>query len=71
METIFEILGYIFVSIGAAFLLLGALGILRMPDIYSRLQAGTKASTLGTLGMLLGLGFFEPGWFQIQSAHIL
>ncbi|MBN2664743.1 MAG: monovalent cation/H(+) antiporter subunit G [Bacteroidales bacterium] len=63
METILEILGVIFISIGAAFLLLGSIGILRMPDVYSRLQAGTKASTLGTLGMLLGIGFFEPAWF--------
>ncbi len=63
METIFEYLGYIFTSVGALFLLLGSLGILRMPDIYSRLQAGTKASTLGTLGMLLGVGFLKPEWF--------
>jgi len=63
MEKIFEILGMFFVSIGAIFLLLGAIGILRMPDIYSRLQAGTKASTLGSLGMLLGVGFLQPEWF--------
>ena len=63
METILEYLGYFFVLVGAAFLLLGAIGIVRMPDIYSRLQAGTKASTLGSLGMLLGIGFLEPGWF--------
>ena len=62
METVLNILGYIFVSIGAIFLLLGSLGIVRMPDIYSRLQAGTKASTLGTSGILLGVGFLEPSW---------
>ncbi|MBX3360229.1 MAG: monovalent cation/H(+) antiporter subunit G [Phycisphaeraceae bacterium] len=32
---------------GAAFTLLGALGTLRMPDLYTRLQASTKAGTLG------------------------
>ena len=63
METILEYLGYFFVTIGALFLLLGSFGILRMPDVYSRLQAGTKASTLGSLGMLLGVGFLEPSWF--------
>ncbi len=56
-------LGYFFVTVGAIFLLLGALGIFRMPDIYNRLQAGTKASTLGSLGMMLGIGFLQPEWF--------
>jgi len=32
---------------GALFTLLGALGTLRMPDLYTRLQASTKAGTLG------------------------
>ncbi len=63
MEQILEYIGYFFVTIGALFLLLGSIGILRMPDIYSRLQAGTKASTLGTIGMLLGVGFLQPEWF--------
>lgn len=63
MQEILTYLGYFFISVGAIFLLLGSLGILRMPDIYSRIQAGTKASTLGTLGMLLGVGFLQPEWF--------
>jgi multicomponent Na+:H+ antiporter subunit G len=62
MGTIMTYIGYFFVAIGAAFLFLGSLGILRMPDIYNRLQAGTKASTLGSLGMLLGIGFLQPEW---------
>ena len=37
---------------GAAFALLAALGVLRMPDVFTRMQASTKASTLG-LGCLL------------------
>ncbi len=55
--------GYFFVSIGAAFLFLGGLGILRMPDLYTRLQAGTKASTLGAMSTILGIGFLQPEWF--------
>ena len=37
---------------GAAFALLAAVGVLRMPDVFTRMQASTKASTLG-LGCLL------------------
>src|SRR5688572_31225048 len=37
---------------GSAFALLAAIGVLRMPDVFTRMQASTKASTLG-LGCLL------------------
>ena len=37
---------------GSGFALLAALGVLRMPDVFTRMQASTKASTLG-LGCLL------------------
>lgn len=48
--------GAILSFIGSIFLLLGALGVLRMPDIYNRMQAGTKATTLGSILFLLGIG---------------
>lgn len=40
--------------VGALFMLLGSLGLLRLPDLYMRLQAATKASTLGVTCLLLG-----------------
>ena len=49
--------------IGALFCFLGALGLLRMPDVYNRIQAGTKAVTLGTLSILAGAGFHHPDWW--------
>jgi multicomponent Na+:H+ antiporter subunit G len=48
--------------IGSGFLLLGAVGIIRMPDVYNRMQAGTKATTLGSILFLLGIGLAMPGW---------
>lgn len=59
---IFEILGGILIVIGSIFLFLGALGIYRMPDVFNRLQAGTKASTLGAMATILGVGLLSPGW---------
>jgi multicomponent Na+:H+ antiporter subunit G len=38
--------------VGSSFAFLAALGVLRMPDVFTRMQASTKASTLG-LGCLL------------------
>lgn len=39
---------------GAAFSLLAALGVLRMPDVFTRMQASTKAYTLGVGLLLIG-----------------
>lgn len=63
MMEILEYIGLAFVLIGGIFLFLGALGIYRMPDVYNRLQAGTKASTMGAMSVILGVGLIEPEWF--------
>ncbi|HDO26502.1 MAG TPA: monovalent cation/H(+) antiporter subunit G [Bacteroidetes bacterium] len=65
-----EIIGGILILIGSAFLFLGALGIFRMPDVYNRLQAGTKATTLGGMSLVLGVGFLEPSW-MLKSLIII
>lgn len=58
-----RLLADLFLLLGGAFLLLGALGLLRMPDVYGRIQAGTKAVTLGAVSFLIGVGFLHPGWW--------
>lgn len=57
-----EIVSYIFMVIGGLFYLLGGLGVLRMPDTFDRIQAGTKASTLGAFALLIGVGIANPAW---------
>ncbi len=47
---------------GGTFALLAALGVLRMPDVFTRMQASTKASTLG-LGCLLAGAAVQLGDF--------
>jgi multicomponent Na+:H+ antiporter subunit G len=61
MEIV-NIIGYVFMVIGGLFYFLGGLGILRMPDVFNRIQAGTKATTLGTFSMLIGVGVSHPEW---------
>ena len=53
----------IFLLVGGLFAFLGALGLLRMPDVYTRIQAGTKAVTLGVLSFLIGIGLLYPDWW--------
>jgi multicomponent Na+:H+ antiporter subunit G len=57
-----ELIGGILVLAGAVFHLSAGLGILRMPDAYTRMQAGTKASTLGNTLVVGGIAFFHPDW---------
>ena len=56
-------IGTIITGIGVVFLLLGSLGILRFPDVYNRLQAGTKCTTFGSFFTIIGVGIMEPTWF--------
>jgi len=48
-------LGIAFIVIGVFFDVFGCLGLLRFPDVYNRLQAGTKCVTFGTCGILFGI----------------
>jgi multicomponent Na+:H+ antiporter subunit G len=52
-----KIVSDIFLIIGGLFFLLGGLGILRMPDTFNRIQAGTKATTLGAFSTMIGVAF--------------
>ncbi len=58
-----EIVSTVFMIIGGLFYLLGGLGILRMPDTFDRIQAGTKATTLGAFSLLIGITFAHPDWW--------
>ncbi|MEM0913410.1 MAG: monovalent cation/H(+) antiporter subunit G [Planctomycetota bacterium] len=64
-HAIIDILAALCLLVGLAFTLIGAIGIVRMPDAYHRLHAASKPSTLGLLCLLLGallhLGQFDGG----------
>ena len=62
MSGLSDLIGALIVLAGAVFLFLGGLGLYRMPDVYNRIQAGTKATTLGTLLVMLGAAVIVPGW---------
>jgi multicomponent Na+:H+ antiporter subunit G len=50
-----EQISAVLLVVGACFMLLAGLGLLRLPDLFMRLQAATKASTLGVGCLLLGV----------------
>lgn len=54
-----ETIGLFFIVVGLAFDFFGCLGLVRLPDVYNRLQAATKSVTLGTCSILFGLFLFK------------
>ena len=50
-----EVIVIVLAAIGLAFSLSGAVGILRMPDLYSRIQCSSKTITMGALPVLIAL----------------
>ena len=53
-----ESVGFALILAGLIFDFAGCLGLVRLPDVYNRLQAGTKCVTLGTALILLGTIFY-------------
>jgi len=62
MSSFLDMIGAILLVAGTAFLFLGGLGLNRMPDVFNRIQVGTKTTTLGTLLTLSGVAFLNPDW---------
>jgi multicomponent Na+:H+ antiporter subunit G len=53
-----ELAACIVIALGLAFDLLGTIGLVRLPDVYNRLQAATKCVTLGTCLILVGVTIY-------------
>lgn len=60
-----ETIGLICILVGLAFDVFGCLGLVRLPNVYNRLQAATKCVTMGTCSILFGtflmVGFIAAG----------
>ncbi|MGY6552520.1 MAG: cation:proton antiporter [Erythrobacter sp.] len=55
----------IFTAAGLVFFMAGTVGLIRFPDVFSRLHALTKADNLGLGFIALGVAFQAPGWSEI------
>jgi len=70
-----EIISIIFISIGILFNIFGCVGLIRLPDVYNRLQSATKCVTLGACSILLGVliryGFISIGIKALVAIPLL
>jgi multicomponent Na+:H+ antiporter subunit G len=53
---------------GATLAMLAGIGVLRMPDVFTRMQASTKASTLGLGCLLAGVALRNPEFSFVARA---
>ncbi|MDC3413307.1 monovalent cation/H(+) antiporter subunit G [Aquibacillus sp. 3ASR75-11] len=60
-----------FLLTGTFFIFSTSIGLLRFPDIYTRLHASTKAATLGVAGILIGSFLFLYAEHGIVSGKLL
>lgn len=58
LEDLQYLLAGMLIIVGAMFTLVAAIGLLRLPDVYSRMHAASKAGTLGSGVMLIALAVF-------------
>jgi multicomponent Na+:H+ antiporter subunit G len=66
--TGYEVAGLVLVSVGAFFLLVGSIGVVRLPDFFSRTHATGKSDTLGLMLTLAGLAIHEG--FSLNTAKL-
>ena len=58
-DFLFDILVAALVLVGAAFALIAAIGLVRLPDLYTRMHAASKAGTLGSGVLLIALAVHD------------
>ena len=71
MQLVMEILVSIFLLIGAFFMLIGGIGMVRLPDLFMRLHAPTKSSTLGLGSFLIAAIIYSAFQGRFGFAEIL
>jgi multicomponent Na+:H+ antiporter subunit G len=62
MAGVLDILSWIIIVVGAGFSIVGAIGLLRFPDFYTRLHAAGITDTLGAWLILLGVLLQVESW---------
>ncbi len=70
VQAVMTLLAACVLAFGLFFMVVGAMGVLRMPDAYQRLHAASKCTTLGLTGMLLATVLHLPDIETVSKAII-
>ena len=61
MSLFLDVVSWILFGIGSAVLFIGAIGVLRMPTLYTRMHAASLTDSLGAIAVLGGI-MLQAGW---------
>jgi multicomponent Na+:H+ antiporter subunit G len=70
MSAALDILSWVLLVAGGLFCVVGAIGLLRMPDFYTRVHAASVTDTLGVGFILLGL-MLQAGWTLVTAKLVV
>ena len=68
--TLIDIASWILLVAGGLFCIVGGIGLLRMPDVYTRMHAASVTDTLGAGLVLLGL-ILQAGWTLVMAKLVI
>ncbi|WP_203568748.1 monovalent cation/H(+) antiporter subunit G [Aestuariimicrobium ganziense] len=71
MSTVLDVIGAAMVLIGAFFCLAAALGIVRFPDVLTRMHAATKPQVFGLMVALAGVTLSLRSWWAAALCTLL
>ncbi len=60
METLLQVVAFILIVLGTLLSLIGVIGFIRLPDVYTRLHATGKVSVFGLVFLLLAADILTP-----------
>lgn len=70
MSTLVDVISWVMLVFGGVFCIIGAVGMLRMPDFYTRMHAASVIETLGAGPLLFGL-CLQAGWTLVMVKLVM
>ncbi len=71
MSVIIDVISGVFIIGGSFFVLVGAIGFLRMPDVYTRMHAASVIETLGAGLLIMGMLLQAPNFLVVFKLLVL
>lgn len=70
MDLVLDLLSWFFIILGSVFILIGAIGVIRLPEVFTRSHAAGMVDTFGAGMVLLGL-MFQAGGFNLVLVKLV
>lgn len=67
LSTILDVVAWVFLLSGSAIVIIGGIGMLRLPDVYARMHAAGMADTMGVLLIAVGQILQVDSWITAMK----